>query len=244
VKPSWEMAAAIIGVLKTGCAFLYMEPGTPGERINVVLNDSHMNILLTQTGIRETFNPGAETVNIEDPGLYGDQSQNPDYDVKPADPVYVTYISGPGRHPNGVLITNQNLVNYTSWFIKTLRLTPADRAILTSSYSLDAHYAQLFSTLIMGGQLHVTPPGIFLYAEQLLGYLKEHKITYIKVTPALFNLIADSPGFSPRAYQKLRFLMWVGEEITVKDLEKAHTLCPHLEIMIHCGPPETTIGSI
>jgi amino acid adenylation domain-containing protein len=242
--PSVEMAAGMIAVMKAGCTFLPIEPGTPVERINFVLNDSNINILLIKAQVTETFKTKAEIVNIEAANLYGGECGNPGKNKGAAAPVYLTYISGSGGKPAGVLITHRNLMNYIHWFVKTVRLTADDKAVLTSSFDFDALYTQLFSSLLTGCQLHILPREIFLLAEGLLNYLRENQITYLKTTPHLFNLIVNHPGYSPGTLQKLRLVVLVGEEIKVRDVEKTHLLCPHIRVMRHYGYTETTIGSI
>jgi amino acid adenylation domain-containing protein len=242
--PSVEMAAGMIAVMKAGAAFLPIEPGTPVERINFFLNDSNINILLTKAQVTETFSAKTEIVNIENENLYGGERGNPGKNTGDAAPMYLTYTSAAGGKPTGVLITHGNLLNYIHWFVKTVRLTAEDKAVLTSSFDFDALYTQLFSSLLTGGQLHVIPRETFLLAEGLLNYLRDNKITYLKTTPHLFNFIVNHPGYSPGTLRELRLVILVGEEIKVKDVEKTHLLCPHIQVMSHYGLTETTIGSI
>ncbi|MGE5343975.1 MAG: amino acid adenylation domain-containing protein [Candidatus Omnitrophota bacterium] len=252
VRPSVEMMIGIVGILKAGCAFLPIEPEAPADRIGYILNDSHMPILLTQSNFIDQLSTQTQMIPIDNPDAYKDQCQDQDIgdvgDVGniglPVDPAYVIYTSGTTGRPKGVLISHQNLVNYIHWFIQTIDLTIDDKAILTSSFAFDALYTQLFSSLWIGSPLHVIPRETFLIAEKLLHYLRDHHITYIKVTPSLFNLIVNSPEFRAENLKRLRFVMLGGEEINVNDVEKAHHLCSHLQIMNHYGPTETTIGSI
>jgi len=244
VEPTLEMVVGIVGILKAGCVFLPIEPGSPVDRKNFVLNDSNASILLTQPHLSGVFKTNSEIINIEDNAIFTGESKNVISDVGPADPIYVIYTSGTSGRPKGVLVANKNMVNYVYWFVQTTGLSANDRAILTSSFAFDALYTQFFSSLLTGRQLHVIPRETFLFAERLINYLRKNKITYIKVTPSLFNLIVNSPAFSAGLPGALRFIMLGGEEINVNDVEKAHKLCPHLSMMNHYGPTETTIGSI
>ncbi|MCP5050980.1 MAG: amino acid adenylation domain-containing protein, partial [bacterium] len=244
VEPSLEMVVGIVGVLKAGCVFLPMETGFPRERVNLVLADSNAGILLTRPHLAGAFKRKVEVINIEDGNIYTGQAKNLKSAACPGNPVYVIYTSGTSGRPKGVLISNENLVNYVYWFAQTIRLTANDKAILTSSFAFDALYTQFFSSLVMGCELHVIPRETFLLAEELLNYLRDNEITYIKMTPSLFNLVVNSPWFSREKLRRLRFVMLGGEEINVNDVEKAHMVCPHFRMMNHYGPTETTIGSI
>ncbi|HLP61230.1 MAG TPA: amino acid adenylation domain-containing protein, partial [Candidatus Deferrimicrobium sp.] len=244
VEPTLEMVVGITGILKAGGVFLPIEPGSPVDRVNCVLEDSNAGILLTQVHLPAAFKTNIEIIHVEDGAVNTGESPNIINGTGPADPLYVIYTSGTTGKPKGVLIAHKNIVNYVYWFVQTIKLTANDRAILTSSFAFDALYTQFFSSLLTGCELHVIPRETFLFAERLLNYLRKNKITYIKVTPSLFNLIADSPGFTAEMLRGLRFVMLGGEAINVQDVEKAHERCPHLRMMNHYGPTETTIGSI
>jgi amino acid adenylation domain-containing protein/non-ribosomal peptide synthase protein (TIGR01720 family) len=82
-----------------------------------------------------------------------------------------------------------------------------------------------------------------LLPDKLANYLMVNGITYIKVTPSLFNLLVNSPGFSREACRTLRFIMLGGEPINVKDVERCHNICGHIRMMNHYGPTEATIGA-
>jgi len=244
VEPSLEMMLGIAGILKAGGCFLPIEPKTPRERINFVLNDSNVDVLLTRPSLSRSFKAKVKIINLENTGLNLGRYENPTNDTKPVDPVYVIYTSGTTGKPKGVLIANKNHLNYAYWLIQTIGLTSNDSTILTSSFAFDILYTQLFSSLLTGCQLHVIPRETYLFSELLFRYLRDNEISYLKMTPSLFNLVVNSPGFSTEMLRALRFVLLGGEEIIVKDVEKAHMLCPHLRMMNHYGPTETTIGTI
>ncbi|HLP47273.1 MAG TPA: amino acid adenylation domain-containing protein, partial [Candidatus Kapabacteria bacterium] len=244
VEPTLEMVIGIMGILKAGGVFLPIEPNLPVDRVNSILNDSKTGILLTQTHLLAAYKTNIEIIHIDNRVVNPGESLNIISDTRPADPLYVLYTSGTTGSPKGVLIAHKNMVNYVYWFVGTINLSANDRAILTTSFAFDAFYTQFFSSLLTGCELHVIPRETFLVAERLLKYLRQNKITYIKVTPSLFNLIVDDPGFSVENLKRIRLFMLGGEAIKVQDVEKAHKLCPHFCMMNHYGPTETTIGSI
>ncbi|MGE5343974.1 MAG: amino acid adenylation domain-containing protein [Candidatus Omnitrophota bacterium] len=244
IGPSLEMVIGIMGILQTGNAFLPIDPESPTERINYILNDSNMPILLAQSHLKDSVETQVEIIPIDDPTLYRGECESVEISCLPDDPVYVIYTSGTTGRPKGVLIRNQNLVNYVHWFIQSIHLNIADRAILTSSFAFDLLYTQFFSSLLFGCPLHVIPRETYLIPHRLLNYLRDHRITYIKVTPSLFNLIVNNTEFSSRALTRLRLVILGGEEININDVEKALQPCPHLQIMDEYGPTETAIGSV
>ncbi|MCU0286117.1 MAG: amino acid adenylation domain-containing protein, partial [Acidobacteria bacterium] len=244
VEPGLEMVIGIVGILKTGGVFLPIEPESPADRVNFSLRDSCVNVLLSQSHLTVPVKQNFERINLDDAALYTGETRGIINSSKPGDPIYVIYTSGTSGRPKGVLIANKNMVNYVYWFVQTIGLTSCDRAILTSSFAFDALYTQFFSSLLTGCQLHLVSRKTFLFPGQLLTYLSRNRISYIKVTPSLFNLVANSPEFAAGLAGCLRFVMMGGEEINVNDVETAHRLYPHWQMMNHYGPTETTIGSI
>ncbi|MGE5341613.1 MAG: amino acid adenylation domain-containing protein [Candidatus Omnitrophota bacterium] len=252
VTPSWEMVVGIMGIVKAGCVFLPIEPESPADRIDYVLQDSSAAVLLTQTDLERRWQAPVQTVNIDDARLYDNDDDDddrievghPSSNGSGSDPLYVIVTSGTTGRPKGVLINNANLMNYANWFIRTARITRSDQTVLTSSFAFDMLYTLFFSSLLGGCPLHVIPRETFLFSDRLLNYLKDHRITYIKVTPSHFNLMVNDRAFTSGMLGHLRLLILGGEEINVHDVEKAHRLCPHFQVMNHYGPTETTIGTI
>ncbi|MCP4150725.1 MAG: AMP-binding protein, partial [bacterium] len=195
-----------------------------------------------------------EIIKIEDPEIYakGEAGEKSDEEIKeeeswwaePHDLLYTIYTSGTTGKPKGVALENKNLVNYVTWFTKKAGITQKERSLLTSSFAFDLGYTVIYPTLLNGGQLHLVAREQYLFAESLLDYIKENGITYLKVTPSLFSIVVDTPFFTAEMCRSLRLAVMGGEAINVHDVERAHNLCPHIKIMNHYGPTETTIGSI
>ena len=244
VLPSIEIVIAILAILKAGGTYLPIDSDLPEGRINYMLKDSNANLLLTTHHSKEQCIYEIEFINIYDDTIYTGDSSNIKEKSKPDDIIYVIYTSGTSGKPKGVMIKNQNLVNYSSWFVKKTALNNEDKSLLVSSFAFDLGYTSVFPTILSGGELHILTKEIFLSPEKLLDYIKKNRITYIKLTPSLFFLIVNHSDFSKEKCKTLRFIVMGGEPIHIHDLEKAHELCENLRIMNHYGPTETTVGSI
>lgn len=242
--PCQEMVVGILAILKSGGAFLPIEPEAPDYRINYMLKDSRANVLLTRRHLTGKVNFPGDIMDIEDTVPYEGNAEASESKSSASDLLYLIYTSGTTGKPKGVLISNENLVNYINWTVREINIEEGDRAILTSSFAFDALYTQLFASIFNGCELHVISRETFLIPEILIHYLNDNRITYIKVTPSLFNLIVQSSDFSEKMFRNLRFIMLGGEPINVKDVERAHSICPRIRMMNHYGPTETTIGSM
>jgi len=244
VKRSLELILGITAVIKAGGAYLPVEPKIPPNRIAYMLADSHANLLLTQGELVGKIPCKPETINIEDNSTYQGKPTHLKKINTPTDILYVMYTSGTTGKPKGVLISHENIINYTAWYEKAVNLTAGDKALFTASYGFDAVYTQVYASLLKGCTLHVISEETNLSSEKLLKYIKENQITYLKVTPSLLTIIVQGAKFSAEMCQSLRFIITGGEPIKVKDVDTVHRTCPHLKIMNHFGPTETTIGSI
>ncbi|UCH92154.1 MAG: amino acid adenylation domain-containing protein [Candidatus Aminicenantes bacterium] len=242
--PSIQTIIAILSVLKAGGAYLPIDPDFPAERINFMLKDSQAHLILTSHHFHEQLATRCELINIHDETIYNGDGSNLKRKSIPGEIVYVIYTSGTSGRPKGVLVKNENLVNYASWFLKKTGLTGKDKAMLISSLAFDLGYTCIYPSILAGGELHLIPKEIFLVPDKLLDYIKENAITYIKLTPSLFSVIVNSPGFSRDTCASLRLVVLGGEPINTQDVERAHLVCDHFQIMNHYGPTETTIGSI
>lgn len=244
IDPSVEIIIAILALLKAGGAYLPIEPEYLANRTIYMLKDSQVRLLLTRTHLISRVEFWGETIDLDDLSLYqGNEGNLPDK-ISPDALLYMIYTSGTSGKPKGVLIKNQNLVNYITWVSETLGLGPRDKTILTSSFAFDLGYTSLYSSILNGGQLHILSLATYLLPRKLLNYIKENAISYLKITPSFFSLLVNNPGFSLEIGSTLKYIILGGEAINTTDVEQAYKICNHLRIMNHYGPTETTIGSI
>lgn len=246
VEPSVEMIIGILGVLKAGGAYLPIDPGLPGERISQIVTNSGTKLLLSQNNaISKEYAINTEIIYLDDENTYCGELTNADTAGKQDNLVYVIYTSGTTGVPKGVLIENKGLVNYVKWFSKWVELTSSDKTVLLSSYAFDLGYTALYSSLLNGCELHLLKKEEYANPETLINYIEENKITYIKATPSLFNIIVNNRNFNgARLDQSLRLVALGGEKINNEDVLKFHNKYEAIAIINHYGPTETTIGAI
>ncbi len=245
VEPGLEMITGILAILKTGAAFLSIAPGTPVERIRYILADSAASLLLTQRSTTPCHSLSTTpTLEIDDKKLFQPGHPGPEHLPQPGETLYVLYTSGTTGAPKGVPVKNENLVNYVHWFSSTAGLSSADRSALTSSFAFDLGYTSIFPPLLNGGEVHLLEKEVYVSPRKLIPYLHQYKITYLKMTPSLFGLLAGSEEFSTGYLQSLRLVVLGGEAIIPGDVERAHRAVPHIRFMNHYGPTEATIGCI
>ncbi|MHC5290487.1 lichenysin non-ribosomal peptide synthetase LicB [Bacillus licheniformis] len=243
---SAEVAAAILGVMKSGGAFLPIDPEMPTSRIQYMLEDSKARWLLTehshQAALADWYN--GRLIDVRNDTLMASKKR-PHLIHDGASLAYIIYTSGTTGQPKGVQLEHRNLANYVSWFISEARLSASDKTMLLSSYAFDLGYTSLFPVLLAGGELHIVPKETYTEPETFIHYIGEQGITYIKLTPSLFHTVVQPQSFAlAKGLQSLRLIVLGGEKINPKDVERFHSRYPDTRFINHYGPTETTIGAI
>jgi len=264
LQRSASLIITMMGILKAGAAYLPVDYKTPPARINYILDDSQSVLFVTdeQTGITGVqakaivVNPGFwETLQPAEPlqmTCCAKCNKTTEEKLacqinrgmpKSSDIAYVIYTSGSTGKPKGVLVTHGSLANYAQWFIAKYGITEADRSLLFSSVAFDLCYTSLWSSLLSGAGLYIHPEAEWLDPVSFTGDLIENGITFIKLTPSHFNLIARDPEFETNSKKyNLRLIVLGGEEIIAEDVEEYLRYNPSVQFVNHYGPTEATIG--
>ncbi len=155
LERSVKLIFATLAVLKAGSAYLPIDPDLPKERIEYILLDSQTDLLLTQSDFIQKVKFAGEIIDIENAEIYRGENSNLSNITTPDSPVYMIYTSGTTGKPKGVLIRNESLVNYTSWFSRKVDLTEKDKGLLVSSFAFDLGYTVVYPALLNGCELHL-----------------------------------------------------------------------------------------
>ena len=191
MERSPEMIIAMLAVLKTGGAYLPLDPAYPKERIRYILKDSKASLALTrEDSARDSAFLPVPLISI-DKVLFdvlrgvqdqGDQDRMPGEDGLPGDslsrdfPAYVIYTSGSTGRPKGVMISHKGLENLVAWHHRTFPLKPGDLTTQVAGPAFDASIWEIWSCLTAGATLHLLPPDLDGSAEALKQWLLSKKI--------------------------------------------------------------------
>lgn len=182
-----ETVVGIVGVLKSGGAYLPLDPTYPEDRIRYMLGDSRASILLTQTGLIDKVQFDGEIIELdEEIWRAGDFSHHP-YTGEPADLAYVIYTSGTTGRPKGVLVRHGNLTSYVNSFLREFPITPDDVILQQASYSFDAFVEELFPCLLKGGRVAMVGNSDEKDIARLAGFIARHRVSMVDCSPLLLN---------------------------------------------------------
>jgi amino acid adenylation domain-containing protein len=240
------MIAGLLGILKTGAAYVPLSAGHPKPRLAAQLNGAVA--LLTEKEFLQQlpeFAGGTICVDCDPDAVSGEPAPNSECGASPEDLAYVIYTSGSTGKPKGVAVRHRNLVNY-AWFIsRMLRLEdyPDGLAFATvSTLSADLGNTCIYPALISGGCLDVIPHDVSSDSQRLIDSNSRAPVDVLKIVPSHLAALLDAGG--GKAILPRRFLILGGEALTTGLLGQIRALAPDCEIFNHYGPTETTVGSL
>jgi amino acid adenylation domain-containing protein len=229
-----EMVIGMLAVLKTGAAYLPIDPGYPVKRVSFLLADAVPGALLTDSRTRGRL-PDSTAVAVELdtgwPEISAQPVTPPDVRTRPDDLAYIIYTSGSTGQPKGVEIPHSGLNNLIRWHQDTYRLTDADRTTQLAGTSFDASVWEIWPTLTAGGTLHLADPSPSV--PDLMRWLAERKITVAFLPTPLAELMLDEPWPAGCA---LRYLLTGGDT-----LHRPPPAGLPFTLVNHYGPTENTV---
>ena len=247
---SIEVVCAILGVLKTGAAYVPVDPASPKERLAFMLRDiaaaraGAVPVLVTQSHLESRVPRGAARIVTLDAGLAGIAGSprvSPGrHTAPPPDSLaYVIYTSGSTGAPKGVMIEHRSLVNYI-WWAKE-RYSHGERLAwpLFSSLAFDLTVTSIFTPLITGGRIVVIREDPGMPGMAIFKVIESGAVDIVKLTPAHLAMIKDMNLGATR----IRKLIVGGEDFkTALAREITHNFGRPVDIYNEYGPTEATVG--
>ncbi|WP_205625370.1 amino acid adenylation domain-containing protein [Flavobacterium sp. ABG] len=239
VERRLEMLVGILGILKSGGAYVPIDPDYPSDRITYMLQDAGMNLVLSSIASHKVL---AEHTHLKVVLLDKDWDVISGYSaedysglVAPNHLAYVIYTSGSTGRPKGVMIEHTNSINLVTSQVNTFAIDSSDVVLQFSNFAFDASVEQIFITLCSGSKLILVNKETILDTENLLDFIDVQKITHFHTTPSMLSTLPVRTDL-----KSLRRIV-VGGEICNKDLMEAWN--EGYSFYNKYGPTETTVTS-
>ncbi|MCP5053279.1 MAG: amino acid adenylation domain-containing protein, partial [bacterium] len=235
IDPSIEMITGIFGILKSGAAYLPIDPELPEGRIRFMLKDSQTKIIVTN-GLKVDWMDGLRVIRPGDADQFPNHQTNKPSN-QPTNLSYVIYTSGSTGKPKGVLTTHYNV---TRVVLNTnyIELTKNDRVLQWSNVAFDGSVFDIYGALLNGGAL-VLPQGEKITAvDRLADVITRQSISIFFVTTAFFNLLVD---LRPQVFDNIRKVLFGGERVSLEHTRRALENSAGNKIIHVYGPTETTV---
>lgn len=218
-EPGIDAISAILSVLKSGCAYVALDPSFPKERLKDILRDSRACLVVTdgrnEETARELAGVGCAFVNVDAIGECADASLYPA--VSPNDLAAITYTSGSTGVPKGVAHTHRNLMSKCFAYSQHKRITPDDRLSLLHSLGFAASHGNLLISLLNGAALYpfdIKSAGVLQFAE----WLKDERISISHMPVMVFRELAEGLR-NDNGLASLRIIYLSGAPITKQDFD-------------------------
>ncbi len=192
VERSPLMIIGLLAILKAGGAYVPLDPEYPTERLSLMLEDTQVDLLLTQTSLADTLPPHqAKVIFLDDleSQIAPHPEDNPQSDVKPNHLANVIYTSGSTGKPKGVMVEHQGLFNLAQAQIETFGLQPDSRVLQFASFSFDACISEILMSLGSGAILYLGSKDSFLPGNPLISQLEKNIITHITLPPSALAVL-------------------------------------------------------
>lgn len=238
-----EMVASMLGVLKTGAAYLPLDPEFPADRISYMLEDAKPSCIITTEEIAASLPD-----DLAVPELVLDQAvtqeiikryspENQDVSVSLDHPAYIIYTSGSTGRPKGVVVTQKSLSNFLLSMQEAFSLGEEDRLLAVTTVAFDISALELYLPLISGAQIVIAKKETIREPQALAQMIENFDINIMQATPTLWHALVTS---EPEKLRGLRVLVG-GEALPSGLLQALQDL--HCSVTNLYGPTETTIWS-
>lgn len=211
---SMELLVSILGVLKAGATYLPLDPAYPADRIDYMLSDSGVGVLML-----DQVDRCADSVNVEHKIVLADSGSALDSLNTDRLPVqgnadtllYVIYTSGSTGQPKGTGARHQAEVNLLNWYCRDFAMSASDRVLLVSAIGFDLTQKNLFAPLVSGAAL-VLPRSHQYDPYELLQDVQQHSVSWINCAPNAFYPLLEEATDNIQL-ESLRWVFLGGEPI-------------------------------
>jgi amino acid adenylation domain-containing protein len=185
-----DLVAAIIGILKSGAAFLPLDPHQPAARNTFCINDVGANVILTDRQLSTGGDAVTATIiNLGDLGPHTARQGAPSSTVSCADLAYVIYTSGSTGRPKGVLIEHRGVTNLMHTMFREMGVGASDTVLSVASISCDLALNDIFCALACGARLVLATAEQATNPAALSLLIADSGATYMMATPTTWRAL-------------------------------------------------------
>lgn len=235
---SEQMMIAIMGIIKSGAAYVPIDPSYPEERINYILEDSECKIVISnQTeGIY---------VAIQDILEQSSNYSNPEKILNDSNVAYVIYTSGSTGNPKGVLIEHRAMINRIHWMHNSYPIDEQDTILQKTTYTFDVSVWELFWWALYGAKVCLLSQGGEKDPDQIVSAIENNNITTMHFVPSMFHIFLEYVKEQQciKQLKTLQYIFCSGESLLREHVEKFNELLKQngTKLINLYGPTEAAI---
>ncbi|MGO9368192.1 MAG: amino acid adenylation domain-containing protein, partial [Terriglobales bacterium] len=237
---SFDSVVSFLAILKSGGTYLPLDPKFPQDRLEFMLADSEVSLVLSHSSQRKSLPETTARLVVldqENESLSKGRVTNLSLSTNPEHLAYLIYTSGSTGKPKGVMIPRHALVNFLLSMAETPGMTASDILLAVTTTSFDISILECLLPLVCGAEIVIATAEQAADARELQRLLRQHAITVMQATPTTWRMLIES-GWEGKSDLRI----FCGGEALSEDL--ARQLLPRCrELWNMYGPTETTIWS-
>lgn len=221
MERSADMVAALLAILKAGGAYVPLDPSYPPERLEYMMKDAALELVLTQ----QRFEPALKAYNLRLISVDSiweqishDSSGNLNTHLTGENLAYIIYTSGSTGQPKGAMNRHQGIRNRLLWMQEYLSLTSADRILQKTPFSFDVSVWEFFWPLLAGAGLVMARPGGHQDGKYLKDVIAEQRITVLHFVPSMLEVFLEEDNLE--SCSSMRHVICSGEALSWKLAER------------------------
>jgi amino acid adenylation domain-containing protein len=240
LERSVDLLVAMLAVLKTGAAYVPIDPTYPPERAEFMLADAQAPVLITQSellGVVDSRGASVICVDRDRSRIDGRPAEPVGIEVDPEQRAYVIYTSGSTGEPKGVEVTHRSVANLVSYMREWPGLCERDVVANLTTPAFDLSVPDWYLPLTTGARLLIVPREATLDGVELADWLARSGVTFVQATPTTWQLLVDASWTGSAALK----IVCGGEALSHALAQELQSRCASLWHMY--GPTETTVWS-
>ena len=189
LERSLDLLVALFGILKAGGAYLPLEPSYPRARLQLLMTDAGLSLILTQRALREQLPlpPATDLLLLDELELSDEPAIPPAAPVTAENLAYMIYTSGSTGRPKGVMITHDAIVNRLLWMQDTYKLDSSDVVLQKTPYTFDVSVWEFFWPLLAGARMVLARPRGHQEPDYLQTLIVDQGITTLHFVPSMLQ---------------------------------------------------------
>ncbi|MDQ1350677.1 MAG: hypothetical protein QG657_979, partial [Acidobacteriota bacterium] len=243
VKRAFEMVIGMLGIMKAGGAYLPIDPGLPGVRKEIMIEDGNISALATNFDIEEDagYIPrNIDPIDIRNEYLSQGTGENLQPINKGSDLVYVLFTSGSTGTPKGVMLEHTNLVNLVKFQLEYTNID-FSKVLQFTTISFDVSFQEIFTTLLGRGELYLIPEETRNHIPELFEFISKNKIKTLFLPMSFIKLIFSQDDYSEIFPGSVEHIVTAGEQVVVSDTFRNYLTQHQVYLHNHYGPAETHV---
>ncbi|QIM51885.1 non-ribosomal peptide synthetase/type I polyketide synthase [Hydrogenophaga crocea] len=237
-----ELVPALLGILKTGAAYVPLDPNFPKDRLSYMAEDAGLRLVVTEAANAALSGlPREQQLRVDDDraslDAASDQALPAPHNPAGDAPMYVIYTSGSTGKPKGVVVPQRAVSNFLASMGREPGLKASDRLMAVTTLSFDIAVLEIFLPLVTGATTVLAQRDEIMDAEVLGRLLGEQRINVMQATPTTWHMLLDAGWQAPAGFRAL-----CGGEPLPPSLA-GKLLAQGIELWNMYGPTETTVWS-